>query len=494
MEYPVLSLSAASIGLCEQGVTPFYDIVWSFDYYLENITSETEFGFLFFLQNALVNPMVGGTPGPGLGYTQGLDTSRYDRPDIISTYYTPGSTFTYNTISRTGLEGGLLGVGFDSTGCYALSVGYGDYLLRDGKLDSERIPNSVAIRGGAPEFSYEQYSVNYALTNFNIIDSVKKTVRARLGNLGRTIYIDYRYRPDQDFIPLLTHDVDLGVSLYNFIKPGITITKNISSSNTASAPTIVVENFHFEGKTEIPILDPGTDFEELQVFPLGPPLTATPPIEPIDPGEPPVDPEFQQCVLRGVKTIYYNGSVAPFATIEIDGRVVGITDASGILYCSICNGYRAVAGYKNEFRGRTEIFVEPETTGVELVLSPAGNPVPPGITGPVVSPSQLDICSTTATIVSAYIASYDVNGDAVVDDLYNYGYAISATGFNDILYRIEPFKYTNNARTLTLDLKKLNENWTLVDSSLNSFVGQLTYPVGTFVGDFSTINLSYYNE
>lgn len=494
MEYPVLSLSAASIGLCEQGVTPFYDIVWSFDYYLENITSETEFGFLFFLQNAFVNPIVGGTPGPGLGYTQGLDLARYDRPDIVSTYYTPSGSYTYNTNARTGLEGGLLGVGFDSTGCYALSVGYDGYILRDGKDDSERIPNSVAIRGGAPHFSYKKYSVNYALTNFNIIDSVKKTVRARLGNLGRTIYIDYRYRADEDFIPLLTQDIDLGVSLYNFIRPGITITKNISSSSTASAPTIIIENFHFEGKTEIPILDPGTDLPQLSVTPIGPPLTAVPPEDPgPDIGDPIVLPETGECPFRLVRVIDVNGNPVPGATVTVDSLIGNITDITGVVQCGVCDGYRRLDAYKDNLRGSVDLIVDSTIEVIEIIVSLADNPQVDRPVGPAIAVGPPDNCSVTVRVISAYVAGYDVDG-GVAPDLYNYGYAISAPDFNQILYRREPFRYTNDANTLILSLTSINENWTLTDNLLNNFVGQIGHPVGTFTNELSTINLTYFNE
>ena len=493
MEYPVLSLSAASIGICEQGVTPFYDIVWSFDYYLENITPETEFGFLFFLQNASVTA-IGGTPGPGLGYTQGIDLSRYDRPDEISTFFTPGSVFTYNTNSNSGLEGGLLGVGFDSTGCYALSVTYGGEFIRDGRSDSERIPNSVAIRGSSPLYSYDQYSVNYALTNFNIVDGVKKTVRARLGNLGRTVYIDYRYKPDQDFIPLLTHDIDLGVGLYNYVRPGITITKNISSSNINSAPTIVLENFHFEGKTEIPVLDLGTNLPQLSVLPIGPLLSATPPEDPTpDIGEPPPTPNIETCTPKIIKTVFQDNSIAPNTIVTVDGSRIGVSDSQGIINSTICNGYRVFDGYNNELRGRTDLFIDSTTTIITIRVVPAGNPVPDIVAGPITSPGQTNNCSTTVNIVSAYTAGYDINGNAA-PDLYNYGYAISASNFNQILYRREPFKYTNNSNTLTLNLTSINNNWILTDNALNRFIGQILYPIGIFTCGLSTINLSYYNE
>ena len=488
MEYPTLSLSAASIGLCEQGITPFYDIVWSFDYYLENITPETEFGFLFFLQDDLVKITTGGTPGPGLGYV----LSQYTRPDEVSTYLTTSGALTYNTIARSGLEGGLLGVGFDSTGCYALSVGYGNNLLRDGKNDKERIPNSVAIRGGAPHFSYDKYSVNYALTNFNIIDSVKKTVRARLGNLGRTIYIDYRYRPDQDFIPLLTQDVDLGVSLYNFIKPGITFTKNISSSSTAAVPTVIIENIHLEGKTEIPVLDPGAYVPPLTSLPPGPQEPDPEPEIPEEPFDPP--PEiFPDCKVREIRTLQYDGSPVAFATVLVDGATIGVTDASGILFVNVCNGYRVVSAYKDDISGRTELYVDGEIDQIFVVLVPADRPEPETENRPQLLPAQSNTCTAEVNVVSAFITGYDEDGNPVAEDLYNYGYAIYVSGLEDILYRVEPFRYINNTNTIFLEQESFSQNWILTDYSLNRFAGSLSHPIGVFVCGLSTINLAYYN-
>lgn len=493
MEYPVLSLSAASIGICEQGVTPFYDIVWSFDYFLENITPETEFGFLFFLQNDSVIP-VNGTPGPGLGYSQGLDFNEYRRPSETYTYFRPGSTFTYNTNNNSGLQGALLGVGFDSTGCFALSVTYDDQLLRDGKDDADRIPNSVALRGGAPLYSYDQYAVNYALTNFNIIEGVKKTVRARLGNLGRTIYIDYRYKPDQDFIPLLTQDIDLGVGLYNYVRPGVTFTKNISSSSVNSVPTVIVENFHFEGKTEIPVLDPGTNLPQLSVLPLTPLLSA---IVPEDPGTgggtPPDTPLIENCKIRTIKVIYQDGSIAPGTTVTVDGMWVGVTNQSGTIQSSICEGYRTFNAFKNQLRGATDALITNQTTIITIIVSAASDPVIDPVIGPVILPNQSNITSTTVSFVSAFIGGYNNIGQ-YAPDLYNFGYAISATRVNEILYRREAFRYTNNKNTLSLTLTSINENWILTDNALNRFIGQIIHPVGTFTSGLSTINLSYYNE
>jgi hypothetical protein len=492
MEYPVLSLSAASVGICEQGVTPFYDIVWSFDYYLEDITPETEFGFLFFLQNDTITP-VNGTYGPGLGYSQGVDLSQYVRPDEDSTYYRPDEISTYNTNRESGLAGALLGVGFDSTGCFALSVTFNGNFIRDGKDDSDRIPNSVAMRGGAPQYSFNQYSVNYALTNFNIIDSVKKTVRARLGNLGRTIYIDYRYTPDQDFIPLLTQDINLGVGLYNYVRPGVTFTKNISSSSIASVPKVIVENFHFEGKTEIPVLDPGTNLPQLSVITEGPLLSAKPPEEPGGNGEPPTPPIFNDCPFRRVAVIYQDGSGAPGATVIVNGQQAGVTDSTGVILCPICDTFNILTAYKDNYRGTTEIIVNELIQEIKIILSEADNPVqPPPFTANIL-PSQINTAITTVNIISGFISSYDETGQ-LGPDVYNYGYAISATGYNDILFRQDYFAYRNLNGTLTLTLNNINDNWILTDSELNKLVGQVAHPVGTFVGTLSTINLSYYNE
>lgn len=497
MEYPILSLSATSIGMCEQGVTPFYDIVWSFDYYLENINAETEFGFLFFLQDGNITP-TGGTPGPGLGYSQGLDLDTYVRPSNEAYYFRPDSVGLYKTIKDSGLNGALLGVGFDSTGCYALSVTYNTKFIRDGKSDNDRIPNSVAVRGGAPNYSYNQYSTNFALTNFNIIDSVKKTVRARLGNLGRTIYIDYRNTSDQDFIPLLTQDIDLGVSLYNYVRPGVTFTKNISSSSTTSAPTVVVENFHFEGKTEIPILDTGTNLPQLSVTPIGPPLAAVPPEDPGIGGEPPTIPWVEECKTRTIKTIFQDGSIAPNTTVTIDGSRLGITNVAGILYCKLCNGYKIINGFSDNLRGTVDVFISDSTGVITIVLSKFVPPtvVPP--VGPAILPVQGNTCTTATSIISAYIAGCEEQG-MNAPDLYNYGYAIristiTGTPFNEILYRVEPFRYANNNNTLSLILSSFNDYWILTDSALNRYIGQMVHPVGNFIGDSTTLNLSYYNE
>ena len=106
----------------------------------------------------------------------------------------------------------------------------------------------------------------YALTGFNIVDSTKKTVRARLGNLGRTVYVDYRRSPNEDFINILTESVTLpttrhrSTSAIDLVRPGITLTKPVSSSSLSATPIVIVENFHAEGKESQPILDSGTAF------------------------------------------------------------------------------------------------------------------------------------------------------------------------------------------------------------------------------------------
>ena len=139
------------------------------------------------------------------------------------------------------------------------------------------------------------------------------------------------------------------------------------------------------------------------------------------------------------------------------------------------------------------MFIDSTTTIITIRVVPAGNPVPDIVAGPITSPGQTNNCSTTVNIVSAYTAGYDINGNAA-PDLYNYGYAISASNFNQILYRREPFKYTNNSNTLTLNLTSINNNWILTDNALNRFIGQILYPIGIFTCGLSTINLSYYNE
>ena len=418
MESPVITENMKSILISDKGFSTLYDIVWSFDYYLENITETTEFAFTFFLQDASINVESYST-SVDLGYS-----SRFSYADIFRTggvfrYLRPGGTFSYYRRENIGLAGGLLGVGFDSTGCFALSTYEIDVspdfneILRDGKDDSERIPNSVAIRGQAPEYhprkyySFNDYNVYYALTGFNIVDSTKKTVRARLGNLGRTFYVDYRRSPNEDFINILTESVTLpttrhrSTSAIDLVRPGITLTKPVSSSSLSATPIVIVENFHAEGKESQPILDSGTAFI---------PITSI---------------------------------------MTLDTPVVVLTG----------------------------IEIPPAPDALALPQAPI-EPFAPKYTS-----NQQDSASVSVSIVSSYTVGYDIYQQPSYDVFnFGYTLSAGGNGLleNIILTRREYFNYTDISNTITLSLESFNNVWVLSISGRGDFIGSNKRPVGEY--------------
>jgi hypothetical protein len=430
-----------SILIYEKGFSTLSDIVWSFDYYLENIAENTEFAFTFFLQDANIAP-ASRSSGVDLGYSSNFSLVEILQPFVPSTYLRP-ITGTYYIRENTGLEGGLLGVGFDSTGCFALSssIEYDiyrvdgitiflrsddistfktSYVIRDGKAESDRIPNSVTMRGPGPEYGerqyygFNQYGVNYALTGFPIVDGVKKTVRARLGNLGRTFYVDFRRTPDEQFINILKQDVILPTTRYpsiftrnastssvNFVRPGITITKPISSTLTSAAPTVIIENFHVEGSEGISLISDSTLFESL-----------TSSILPV---------ETSTSILTGI-----------------------------------------------------ELPIPPDTISLATP--------PPELFYPRYLPDRQDIAAIITPVVSGSITGYSESAIKGYD-VFNFGYVLSAGGYpleeNIIMYRIEQFKYQSLDGVYNLNLESFNGVWKFTYSD-NTYLGDNKRPVGDF--------------
>lgn len=236
MQYPALLPNTTKcINFASNGAySPFFDIVWSFDYAIVG-GQNVEGGFTVFLMENI--PLVGGNPGIDLGYS-GLSSS----------------SLPYS-INR-GISGAILGVGFDSTGLFATSATVGSYVVRDGINENNVIPNSVTIRGGAPSYSFEEYNFVKPIsslidTPFSVVESnniVKyKTIRARLGNLGRTFYVDYRNNPKEYFKNIITHDVTLYPSVTSLYRVGVSFATPIETVARKAIGNIYLKNFHVEG-------------------------------------------------------------------------------------------------------------------------------------------------------------------------------------------------------------------------------------------------------
>lgn len=234
MQYPVMNSSSKAINLASKdSYSCMYDLVWSFDYAISGSPS-TEAGFTIFLMTSGMS-LSGGGSGIDLGYS-GL------------------SAFNISNTVKPGISGAIFGVGFDTTGLFAASAFSGSF-IRDG-IDYRTVKrNSITIREGAPDFKYNSYYYNVALsslnTTFSIVESaaIYKTIRARLGNVGRTLYIDYRNNPTDQFQPILEKSISLNLPISAFVHVGVSFATPISSISNKAIGNIFLKNFHVEGST-----------------------------------------------------------------------------------------------------------------------------------------------------------------------------------------------------------------------------------------------------
>jgi len=234
MVYPTFTINTKAINIASAyGYSPYFDIVWSFDYAISG-NSSTEAGFTIFLMNDSY-VLSGGNNGIDLGYS-GLSAANSNLSSI-----------------NPGISGAVIAVGFDTTGCFALAALSGTQTLRNGVIDTRRIQNSISIRSGWPSYSYNTYRYNVALSSidssFKIVENTVqyKTIRARLGNVGQTLYVDYRNNPEEDFKPLLNTTVNLNISSTTMYKAGISFATPVSSNDINKVGNIYIRNFHTEG-------------------------------------------------------------------------------------------------------------------------------------------------------------------------------------------------------------------------------------------------------
>ena len=252
MQYPVLNSNSKAINLASKAsYSCMYDIVWSFDYAISG-NSNTEAGFTVFLM-ADGYGLSGGNTGIDLGYS-GLSSTNL--PYSI----------------KAGVSGAILAVGFDTTGLFAASAFSGSY-VRDGVSPTNINKNSVVMRRGAPYYRYSDYNYNVPLSSlnssFSIVESgaIFKTIRARLGKVGNTLYIDYRNNPTEDFKPIFQKDITLGIPVSSYVYVGISFATPISSSSLQSIGNIYLKNFSVEGSIN-PNMSSTTISNQQTILPL----------------------------------------------------------------------------------------------------------------------------------------------------------------------------------------------------------------------------------
>lgn len=243
MDYPSLpTLSATSINIQDGAFSPLYDIVWSINYEVDNWSEIDQYGLCFFLRESDV-PSVGGGVGIDLGY------SGY--PGIV-----PGQ------FTAEGLTGGVIGIGIDTHGVFAAETVWPGGEQRTGIDTGDLLPNSVTVRGGVSDgYSYISTAENDI---FQLLSDGPKILRARLGNYGRTVFLDYREPGDTEFVNLISTNVTLPTfGMEKRLTPGVSFAKPLTATGTDL--NIKVNTFHVEGKG----VDPDTQvIEPTPLIPL----------------------------------------------------------------------------------------------------------------------------------------------------------------------------------------------------------------------------------
>lgn len=218
-----LPLSATAIAVYEEGLSPQYDITWSFTYELTNAEPGDEVGFCMFLQDEVIDLEVG-SAGPDMGVTGGTQFSE-TQP----------------------MSGRVLSIGIDNVGAYGSEITYTDGAVRPGAAELTGV-DSIAVRN-----EEDVLLSNFAISGFDIIGEGKKHIRARLGNYGRLLEVDVKNEGDTFYTNILTQEISKdNFTEHSFTeaarwRPGVTFCKPLTINNTTA--DIEVTNFHVEGKT-----------------------------------------------------------------------------------------------------------------------------------------------------------------------------------------------------------------------------------------------------
>jgi alpha-tubulin suppressor-like RCC1 family protein len=174
--------------ILQQSFSTKADLTISFEYACYGANPIGDEGFCVFLVNNFVPTISGGGPGPGLGYTAVSGISAW----INDAGYIPAK------MTSDGISGGLIGIGFDLKGNFALSS-FGIVPGRD-----VGIPNSITIRGPycyywpliytSQSLNGSAYSVPFNLYQQITGDATPEfhKARVRFTDFGKTVVIDLK--------------------------------------------------------------------------------------------------------------------------------------------------------------------------------------------------------------------------------------------------------------------------------------------------------------
>lgn len=220
-----------------------YDITWSFEYSLSGLPG-MEGGFVTFL--TAQQSLTGGNVGIDLGYS-GLSTTSSFYTDVAS--YSNTGTLTSTTYQ--GVLCAIVGVGFDTTGLFALSGKYNDETTRAGIGLQSVSANSLIIRGSYPNYPllYNQ-QLSSLSTNIQLVSSNTffTKIRCRLGNVGRTLYVDHKPTGSLNYKNLVTLPITLPIIDTTKYYVGMSFSSPVSTFDAAKTCVLQIKNFHVEGR------------------------------------------------------------------------------------------------------------------------------------------------------------------------------------------------------------------------------------------------------
>jgi hypothetical protein len=248
-----------------------YDIIWSFKFSLCGSSLQSQGAFCTFLKQSSTS-LQSGLTGNYIGYVDGFD---YDTLNCLAAENTICLDTEINTLTSNidnnvilleqevgppdstntrGMSGGLIGIAFDTTGYFALSSLFGGGNTVTGVTNSQVIPNSLIIRGPAPDCDViYNVSLTSLSTNFTLLTTNETYcwLRFRIGDFFKSLTIDYRYNDDIQYTQLTSLPISIPIENTTFVNVGMSYSTPMTSSSTNEA-ILRIKNFHVEGTDAYP--------------------------------------------------------------------------------------------------------------------------------------------------------------------------------------------------------------------------------------------------
>jgi hypothetical protein len=211
------------------------DIVVTFDFACYGPNSAGSEGFCLFFSDSTLDTVRYGGPGPGLCYS-GVSGVKAD-----------------TQVGFTGLQGGIIGVGFDITGNFGSNA-----FFSTGHDDGT--PNTITVRGmqvtGVPATSGYQFitrSNNINTYNFkyplNLYDQITddslpnfKRARIRITDFGQRLVVDLKNLTDTEYTTCLNCDLSNYITWPISVRAGLTFTTGLLTDTIFK-----IRNFNVNG-------------------------------------------------------------------------------------------------------------------------------------------------------------------------------------------------------------------------------------------------------